>query len=194
MASTTNAAREAQRPNPRQQAQRQRQRRRAVTLGVAALAGAAVVGIALGQAATPPTDKAVGDDIAIAAALAGVAPNQISPSTQGIHVVYPSLAPLPSSAAPRPDDKITLLMLGATWCPTCKVMAPIVSPTVAKHSGQLALVEKDIDREPALASQFRIFGTPTFVLLDPTGREIGRLPPDNNPQRWEGLLLQAAGL
>ncbi|MBI3974443.1 MAG: thioredoxin family protein [Chloroflexi bacterium] len=73
-------------------------------------------------------------------------------------------------------------------------MQRFVAPTVAKHQEQLALVEKDIDREPALARKFRVSGTPTFVVLDAQGRELGRVPPDNNPARFEQRLLSAARL
>ena len=72
------------------------------------------------------------------------------------------------------------------------MMQQFVAPTVAKHQDKLALVEKDVDREPALAQQFRVFGTPTFVLLDAQGREVGRVPADNNPTRWEQRLLDTA--
>lgn len=73
-------------------------------------------------------------------------------------------------------------------------MQRFVAPTVAKHQDKLALVEKDVDREPQLARQFRVFGTPTFVLLDPQGRELGRVPPNFDAARWEQQLLAAAGL
>ena len=72
------------------------------------------------------------------------------------------------------------------------MMQQFVAPTVAKHQDKLALVEKDVDREPALAQQFRVPGTPTFVLLDPAGREMGRVPADNNAARWEQRLVEAA--
>jgi thioredoxin-related protein len=72
-------------------------------------------------------------------------------------------------------------------------MQRFVAPTIAKHQDKLALVEKDIEREPALARQYRVFGTPTFVVLDATGREVGRMPPDNDPTRWEQRLLAVAG-
>lgn len=72
------------------------------------------------------------------------------------------------------------------------MMQQFVAPTVAKHQDKLALVEKDVEREPALARQLRVFGTPTFILLDPQGREIGRIPADNEPARWEQRLVTAA--
>lgn len=73
-------------------------------------------------------------------------------------------------------------------------MQQVVAPTVAKHQEKIALVEKDIDREPQLARQFRVLSSPTFVLLDPQGREIGRVPPDFDRARWEQQLLAAARL
>lgn len=73
-------------------------------------------------------------------------------------------------------------------------MQRFVAPTVAKHQDKLALVEKDVDREPQLARQFRVFSTPTFVLLDPQGRELGRVAPNLDAARWEQQLLAAAGL
>ena len=181
------------------QAQRQAQpgrlrRRRAVPLAVAGIGGSAVLAVVLWRSSAPRSTSLDGDARAAAALLAGVTPDQISPSTRGIHIVYHSLGSVPSAATPRTDGKVTLLMLAATWCTTCRMMSSFVAPTVAKHSARLGLIEKDIDREQALVRKFRVFGTPTFVVLDPLGNELGRLPPDNDPQRWGQRLLQVAGL
>ncbi len=196
MARTGRAARRAEQSG---QVQRQEQpgrllRRRAVPLAVAGIGGSAILAVVLWQSSAPPSTSLDGDDSASAALLAGVTPDKISPSTRGIHVVYHSLGPVPSATAPRTDGKVTLLMLAATWCTTCRMMSSFIAPTVAKHSTRLGLIEKDIDREQALVRQFRVFGTPTFVVLDPMGNELGRLPPDNDPQRWEQRLLHVAGL
>lgn len=196
MARTSRAARRAEQRSRQQRQEQTGQllRRRAVPLAVAGIGGSAVIAVALWQSSAPPATSLAGDDIAQAAVLAGVTPEKISPSTRGIHVVYHSLGPVPSATTPRTDGKATLLMLGATWCTTCRMMSSFIAPTVAKHSDRLGLIEKDIDREQALVRKFRVFGTPTFVVLDPLGNELGRLPPDNNPRRWEELLLRVAGL
>lgn len=63
-----------------------------------------------------------------------------------------------------------------------------------RHQDKLALIEKDVDREPALARQFQVFGTPTFVLLDAQGKNLGRVPPDLDAARWEQRLVGLAGV
>ena len=73
-------------------------------------------------------------------------------------------------------------------------MRQFVAPTIAKHQDKLALVEKDVDRENELARRFRVLGTPTYVLLDAQGTELGRVPADNDAARWERQLLTTARL
>jgi len=44
----------------------------------------------------------------------------------------------------------------ATWCGPCKMMAPELQKFAQKNNGKLRVIKIDIDKNPAVAQQFRI--------------------------------------
>lgn len=72
-------------------------------------------------------------------------------------------------------------------------MERFVEPSAAKFQGKMAFVEKDVDHSPDLIRQFRVFGTPTFVLLDAKGLEVARFGFERTPERFEAQLTKALG-
>ena len=53
----------------------------------------------------------------------------------------------------------------ATWCGPCKMMAPELQKFSQKNNGKLRVIKIDIDKNPAVAQQFRIQGVPTLILF-----------------------------
>ena len=53
----------------------------------------------------------------------------------------------------------------ATWCGPCKMMAPELQKFAQKNTGKLRVIKIDIDKNPAVAQQFRIQGVPTLILF-----------------------------
>lgn len=53
----------------------------------------------------------------------------------------------------------------ATWCGPCKMMAPELQKFAQKNSGKLRVIKIDIDKNPAVAQQFKIQGVPTLILF-----------------------------
>ncbi|MGE0706306.1 MAG: thioredoxin family protein, partial [Vicinamibacterales bacterium] len=100
--------------------------------------------------------------LSVPAQVGGDGSEDIRVLTGGIHTVRHSLRPLPSPHSPRLDGLPTLVQFGATWCEVCHVMEPVMAHVRRSTEGRLAVVEKDLDSEMALARQFRVFGTPTF--------------------------------
>lgn len=92
----------------------------------------------------------------------------------GIHSVRHSVRPLPSADTPRPDGLPTLVQFAATWCEVCHAMEPVMANVRRATEGRLLLVEKDVDSDMDLVRRFHVRGTPTFVVLDAQGRELGR--------------------
>jgi putative thioredoxin len=79
----------------------------------------------------------------------------------------------------------------ATWCGPCKVLSPILERVAAEQEGGLELVKVDVDRNPALASQFGVQGIPT-VLAFKGGRPVARFTgalPETEVRRWVSGLL-----
>jgi len=90
------------------------------------------------------------------------------------HTVYHSELSLPSVAAPRQDGKPTLIWFSNTTCTFCERMDPFVFTAAARFTDRVVFVEKSVARDRGTASRYGIRGTPTFVLVDIVGDEIGR--------------------
>jgi thioredoxin 2 len=68
----------------------------------------------------------------------------------------------------------------ATWCPPCKMIAPVLDRLASERGGRLKVAKVDIDRIPGLAGRFAIRSVPTLMLVK-QGKVIdqvaGALPP-----------------
>ena len=107
------------------------------------------------------------------------------------HVVYHSDAPLPSADAPRADGQPTLVWFSATWCHSCEQMAPFAHETARAYGDQLVFVEKSVDHDREAAGRYGVRGTPTFVMLDATGREVVRFFGTADPASFATSIEQA---
>jgi thioredoxin 1 len=66
----------------------------------------------------------------------------------------------------------------ADWCPYCKKLDENTYPdpkVSAKLSQNYVLVKINTDQNPALASQYKVYGLPTMVILNSNGQEIKRI-------------------
>lgn len=148
--------------------------------GFAAAAGlVAVVGGLLWLGASrpelAPSGAAQTNLAASSASSAPLAPDQtVRMLKGGIHTVAHSLVPLPSASAPRADGRPTLVWFSGTWCDVCASMEPYTNATLAQFDGQLAFVEKSVDHDRGAVTRYGVRGTPTFVLIDAQGKELGR--------------------
>jgi thioredoxin 1 len=67
----------------------------------------------------------------------------------------------------------------ADWCGPCKTMAPILQQVAAQHEGKLRIIKIDVDKNPAVAQQFRVQSIPTLILFhkgQPVWRQAGVVP------------------
>ena len=59
----------------------------------------------------------------------------------------------------------TLVDFYATWCGPCKTMHPILDQLKSDMGNQIRILKIDVDKNPAVADQFKVRGVPLFVLF-----------------------------
>ena len=157
-------------------------------LAASGLLGAiVVVYLVLGGGGSTPVNA---ETRALAATNAGT---DIRVLTGSHHTVYHSTAPLPSRDAPRADGELTLVWFSGTWCEFCERMEPWAHQTAAQFSDRLVFVEKSVDHDRDAASRYGVRGTPTFVLIDATGKAIAQFAYQPSPEAFKATIDRALG-
>ncbi|MDO5700540.1 MAG: thioredoxin [Bowdeniella nasicola] len=67
----------------------------------------------------------------------------------------------------------------ATWCPPCRMMAPIIDEVASELSDKLKVVKLDTDANPSTAGSYGIVSIPTFILFKggkPVEQIVGGTP------------------
>ncbi|MEY4287876.1 MAG: hypothetical protein RL511_1966 [Bacteroidota bacterium] len=78
-------------------------------------------------------------------------------------------------SAPTP----TLVDFFATWCGPCQTMSPILDELKKVYGEKIRIIKIDVDKNPAIADQFKIRGVPTLILFKEgkiLWRESGAFP------------------
>ena len=68
----------------------------------------------------------------------------------------------------------TLVDLGATDCPACEAMEPIIDSIARDFAGQLEVQKINVVEDPEAGRLFKVRATPTLVFLDAQGKELTR--------------------
>ncbi|MCF8114509.1 MAG: conjugal transfer protein TraF, partial [Desulfotignum sp.] len=58
--------------------------------------------------------------------------------------------------APDIKNKAALVDFSAPWCGPCRQMAPVISKLKEKYKDKAAIVEIDIDSQPAVATHYMV--------------------------------------
>jgi thioredoxin 1 len=62
----------------------------------------------------------------------------------------------------------------ATWCPPCKMIAPVLEEIAAEKNGTLKVAKLDADENPAAVQRFAVQGLPTLLVFK-NGQEVARI-------------------
>jgi thioredoxin 1 len=71
-----------------------------------------------------------------------------------------------------------LVEFGASWCPPCRMLAPILEEIAAEHE-DLRIVKLNIDDNQQTAAAFEVLSIPTMILFrggEPVKKVIGAYP------------------
>lgn len=79
-------------------------------------------------------------------------------------------------------DAPVLVDFYATWCPPCRMIAPVLDQLAGEFAGRVKIVKVNIDESPELAEQLLVNAVPTLVAFA-GGRVVDRI---------EGALPAAA--
>jgi thioredoxin len=66
-----------------------------------------------------------------------------------------------------------LVDFGATWCPPCKTMEPIIETLQKKYEGKFSLLKVDGGKDEALLKKYKVTALPVFIVYK-NGKEIWR--------------------
>ena len=77
------------------------------------------------------------------------------------------------TAIPSSDRNLRAVLLDfhAEWCGPCRQMRPAVAQLSRKG---YPIKSIDIDQAPDLKEKYGVDAVPTFIVVDPHGRELGR--------------------
>ncbi|TJY44096.1 thiol reductase thioredoxin [Cohnella pontilimi] len=77
------------------------------------------------------------------------------------------------------NDGATMVEFGATWCPPCKVLLPILDELSENYGEKLTILKVDCDESPLTSSHFGVMSMPTVILFhngEPVEKLVGLRP------------------
>lgn len=77
-------------------------------------------------------------------------------------------------AQAKKEGKIVMLELGSVGCIPCEQMRPVMDKLSRNYKGKLEVIFVDVKKDRKSAMQFQVYGIPTQVFLDQSGKEFHR--------------------
>jgi thioredoxin len=70
-------------------------------------------------------------------------------------------------------SKIVLVDFGATWCPPCKKMEPVLESLQKNNAGKFALLKVDGGNDEAILKEYKVTALPVFIIFK-DGKQVWR--------------------
>ena len=71
----------------------------------------------------------------------------------------------PFSQLINDGEQPVLVDFHATWCGPCQTLSPIVQETAQTFKDRVKVIKIDVDKNQALANQYKVRGVPTLILF-----------------------------
>ena len=68
-------------------------------------------------------------------------------------------------------EKLVLVDFGATWCPPCKILGPVLDEIAAENAGSLKVLKIDVDENETLSQARKVEALPVLVLFK-NGKQV----------------------
>lgn len=89
-------------------------------------------------------------------------------------------------------DGLVMVDFWATWCASCRMLAPILDELAAEDAGRVAIVKVNVDENPDYATQYQVRRTPTIVFFR-DGLEIERIVGAGKKAHYTDMLEALLG-
>jgi thioredoxin 1 len=76
-------------------------------------------------------------------------------------------------------DVPVLVDFTASWCPPCRMIAPVLEAVAEEQAGRLKVVQLDVDADPATAAAYGVLSMPTLMVFragEPVKAMVGARP------------------
>jgi thioredoxin 1 len=130
--------------------------------------GAAAATTATAAGAVTPSGAAPASAVSAASPAAPAAPGTVDTVTDATFAAEVLRSELP-----------VLVEFTASWCPPCRMIAPVLAQIAAEEAGRLRIVALDVDTDPATTAAYGVLSMPTLMLFragEPVKSLVGARP------------------
>lgn len=80
------------------------------------------------------------------------------------------------------ESGVQLVDFWATWCISCKMIAPVLEELAADYEGKADILKLDVDENPSTAAKYEVMSIPTLIVFkdgQPVDKVVGFQPKEN---------------